>query len=226
MKVLNSVWTVEDNELRDTIATILKRVRNGKFALDLMPAAFARIKTYIEGGFVKGPSIDDLKATFQKGIKKAKPRTVYSNKFESTYSFMTSKIDADTKEIANEVLDFYKELGKEEFIRSFHDSLEKLWSEPLVMDEFVSSHYDLLNSLNANELFKRFKSAKNVERQRFAAFLQSRVEYACTAVPEENSFLKQFKLLSDDYLKNNDKPSTLRRYLLYINNFLGKYGVN
>ena len=138
MTTLNSVWTVEDKELRDTIATILRKVRNGAFSLDLMPAAFSRIKTYVTSGFVKDPSIDNLKMTFKKGIKKAKPRTVYSDKFESTYSFMTMKMDDDTKEIADEVFDFYKELGKEEYIKKFNLDFEKFWVEALDMNEYLS----------------------------------------------------------------------------------------
>lgn len=65
MTVLNSVWTVEDKDLRDTIATILRKVRGGTFSLDLMPAAFSRIKTYVTSGFVKEPSIENLKITFK-----------------------------------------------------------------------------------------------------------------------------------------------------------------
>ena len=224
MTILNSVWTVEDNVLRDTIATILRKVRSGEFSLDLMPAAFSRIKTYVTSGFVKDPSIENLKMTFKKGIKKAKPRTVYSDKFENTYSFMTMKVDDDTKEIADEVFDFYKGLGKEELIKKFNQDFEKLWVETLDMNEYVSSHYDLLNSLNSSDFFKKFKSAKNVDRQRIAAFIQSRVEYSHTAVPEESTFVKQLKTIVDDYIQANPKPSTLRRYCLYISDMLGKFG--
>ena len=224
MTTLNSVWTVEDKELRDTIATILRKVRNGAFSLDLMPAAFSRIKTYVTSGFVKDPSIDNLKMTFKKGIKKAKPRTVYSDKFESTYSFMTMKMDDDTKEIADEVFDFYKELGKEEYIKKFNLDFEKFWVEALDMNEYLSSHYDFLNSLNASDVFKKFKSAKNVDRQRFTVFIQSRVEYSHVAVPEESTFIKQFKAIVDDYLQANPKPSTLRKYCSYISDMLVKFG--
>ena len=224
MTTLNSVWTVEDKELRDTIATILRKVRNGAFSLDLMPAAFSRIKTYVTSGFVKDPSIDNLKMTFKKGIKKAKPRTVYSDKFESTYSFMTMKMDDDTKEIADEVFDFYKELGKEEYIKKFNQDFENLWVEALDMNEYVLSHYDLLNSLNASDVFKKFKSAKNVDRQRFTVFIQLRVEYSHVAVPEESTFVKQFKAIVDDYLQANSKPSTLRKYCSYISDMLVKFG--
>ena len=224
MTILNSVWTVEDKELRDVIATILKKVRSGMFSLDLMPAAFARIRTYVANGFIKGPSIENLKTTFKKGIKKAKPRTVYSDKYINTYSFMTSKVDDDTKEIANEVFNFYKELGKEVFVKSFLHDFDKLWEEAMDMNEYVTSHYDLLNSLNANDVFKKFKSAKNVDRQRIAAFFQSRVEYAYTTTTEEGAFIKQFKTIVDDYLHTNLKPSTLRRYCSYISDLLKKYG--
>lgn len=224
MTILNSVWTVEDKELRDTIAIILRKVRSGVFSLDLMPAAFSRIKTYVTSGFVKDPSIENLKMTFQKGIKKAKPRTVYSDKFESTYSFMTMKVDEDTKEIADEVFDFYKELGKEEYIKKFNQEFDKLWVESLDMNEYVSSRYGLLNSLNASDFFKKFKSAKNVDRQRITAFIQSRVEYSYTVVPEESTFIKQLKKIVDDYLHANPKPSTLRRYCSYISDMLEKLG--
>lgn len=224
MTTLNSVWTVEDKELRDTIATILRKVRNGAFSLDLMPAAFSRIKTYVTSGFVKDPSIDNLKMTFKKGIKKAKPRTIYSDKFESTYSFMTMKVDDDTKEIADEVFDFYKELGKEEYIKKFNQDFDNFWVEALDMNEYVSSHYDLLNSLNASDVFKKFKSAKNVDRQRFTVFIQSRVEYSHVAVTEESTFIKQFKAIVDAYLQANPKPSTLRKYCSYISDMLVKFG--
>lgn len=223
MTILNSVWTIEDKVLRDTIATILRKVRSGVFSLDLMPAAFSRIKTYVTSGFVKEPSIENLKMTFKKGIKKAKPRTVSSDKFESTYSFMTMKVDDDTKEIADEVFNFYKELGKEEYIKKFNQEFDKLWVEALDMNEYVSSHYDLLNSLNASDFFKKFKSAKNVDRQRIAAFIQSRVEFSYTAVPEESTFIKQLKTIVDDYLQANPQPSTLRRYCSYISDMLGKF---
>lgn len=224
MTILNSVWTVEDKELRDTIATILRKVRSGAFSLDLMPAAFSRIKTYVTSGFVKAPSIDNLKMTFKKGIKKAKPRTIYSDKFESTYSFMSMKVDDDTKEIADEVFNFYKELGREEYIKKFNQEFDKFWVVALDMNEYVSSRYDLLNSLNASDVFKKFKSAKNVDRQRIAAFIQSRVEYSYTAVPEESAFIKQLKTIVDDYLQANPKPSTLRRYCSYISDMLGRLG--
>ena len=224
MTILNSVWTVEDKELRDTIATILRKVRSGAFSLDLMPAAFSRIKTYVTSGFVKAPSIDNLKMTFKKGIKKAKPRTIYSDKFENTYSFMSMKVDDDTKEIADEVFNFYKELGREEYIKKFNQEFDKFWVVALDMNEYVSSRYDLLNSLNASDVFKKFKSAKNVDRQRIAAFIQSRVEYSYTAVPEESAFIKQLKTIVDDYLQANPKPSTLRRYCSYISDMLGRLG--
>ena len=92
------------------------------------------------------------------------------------------------------------------------------------MNEYVSSRYDLLNSLNASDVFKKFKSAKNVDRQRIAAFIQSRVEYSYTAVPEESAFIKQLKTIVDDYLQANPKPSTLRRYCSYISDMLGRLG--
>ena len=108
---------------------------------------------------------------------------------------MSISVDPDTKEIADEVFEFYKKLGKDSFIRSFHNSIEKLWGEQIDMYEFVKSRYDILNSLNAYDIFERFKAAKNVERQRFAAFLQSRVEHRNNEVKEELSFLKQLKNL-------------------------------
>lgn len=225
MTSLNDIWTIEDEELRATIEAIIEKVRNGEFALDLLPAAFARIKTYIEGGYVEGPSKEELKALFKNGIKRAKPRTVYSDDFESKYSMMSISVDPDTKEIADEVFEFYKKLGKDSFIRSFHNSIEKLWGEQIDMYEFVKSRYDILNSLNAYDIFERFKAAKNVERQRFAAFLQSRVEHRNNEVKEELSFLKQLKNLADDYIQNNNRPSMLRKYCLYISDMLTKYGI-
>ena len=93
------------------------------------------------------------------------------------------------------------------------------------MYEFVKSRYDILNSLNAYGIFERFKAAKNVERQRFAAFLQSRVEHRNNEVKEELSFLKQLKNLADDYIQNNNRPSMLRKYCLYISDMLTKYGI-
>lgn len=225
MSALNDIWTIEDEKLRDTIDIIIRKVKMGEFALDLMPAAFARIKTYIEGGFLEGPSVGELKTLFKKGVQKAKPRTVYSDDYENKYSMMSNSLEPDIKEIADEVLEFYKKLGKESFIRSFRDSLERLWTEQIDMNEFVTSRYDILNSLNAYDIFERFKAAKNVERQRFAAFLQSRVEYRGIASEKESAFLKKFKKLTDAYVRKNSTPSTLRKYCLYISEFLKKYNI-
>lgn len=150
---------------------------------------------------------------------------MYSDKFENSYSVVTMEMDEDTREIADDVFNFYKELGKEEFIKKFNLDFEKFLGEALDMNEYVSSHYDLLNSLNASDVFKKFKSAKNVDRQRIAAFIQSRVEYSYTAVPEESAFIKQLKAKVEDYIQSNSKPSSLRKYCLYISDMLSKLGL-
>lgn len=225
MTTLGSIWTIEDKELRDTIAIILRKVRAGNFALDLMPAAFSRIKAYIDNGFVQGPSLEALKLTFKKGIEKAKSHTTYMDKFESSYSIMTMRVDDDTREIADDVLDIYRSLGKEECIKSFKESVERLWIDQIDMHEYTNSQYDLLNSLDPDEVFGKFAAAKNVVRQWFVTFIQSRFEYAHKAVPMEDGFYRQFKVLCDDYVQKHERASMFKKYCSYVSEHLEKNGI-
>lgn len=224
LTTLNNVWVLDDQLLGDTVNALLEKARKGELSLDLYPAAFSSINTLIANNFLKGPDTAELNKIFNLGIRRAKPRTVYSDKFESEYHAMSFKLDKDSQAIADIVLQIYRELGEKEGIKIFQESLQRLWSEPLDMKDFSVSHYPLLASLKPVEVVKVFTAADNFGKQRFVMFLQTRVEYAYTAVPEEATFLTPFKALCEKHLQGAYKPSIMMKYMKYISDFLTRYG--
>ena len=224
LTTLNNVWVLDDQMLGDTVSALLEKARKGELSLDLYPAAFSKINKLIANDFLKGPDTEELTRIFNLGIKRAKPRTIYSDKFESEYHAMSLKLDKDSQAIADKVLQIYRELGEKEGIKFFQESLQRLWSEQLDMKDFSTSHYPLLASLEPEEVVKAFTTADNYGKQRFVMFLQSRVEYANTAVPKERQFLFPFKALCEKHLQKSNKPSIMKKYMKYISDFLTKYG--
>lgn len=223
LTTLNNVWVLDDQVLSETVKALLEKARKGELSLDLYPAAFSRVNTLIVNGFLKGPDTAELKNAFNLGIRRAKPRTVYSDKFENEYHVMPFQLDKDSQAIADTVLQIYRELGEKEGQKSFHETLERLWSEQLDMKEYTTSHYPLLASLDPGEVMRVFMSADNLAKQRFVTFLQTRVEYAYNEVPDEAKFLSPFKDLCEKHLQGTNKPSIMRKYMKYVSDFLAKY---
>ena len=223
LTTLNNVWVLDDQVLGETVKALLEKARKGELSLDLYPAAFARINTLIVNEFLKGPDTAELIKIFNLGIRRAKPRTVYSDKFENEYHVMTFQLDKDSQAIADTVLQIYRELGEKEGEKRFQETLQKLWTEQLDMKDYTTSHYHLLASLDPGEIMKAFTTADNCGKQRFVTFLQARVEYAYTAVQEEATFLTPFKVLCEKNFQATNKPSIMRKYMKYISDFLSKY---
>lgn len=223
LATLNNVWIIEDEILRNTLAQLIEKAKKGKLSLDLYPAAFTRINVLVSKGFVKGPSSEELTKLFMLGIKRAKARTSYSDKFENEYHSMCLGMDKQTLVIANEVLRIYKELGTKEVIELFNKQLNLLWMQLVDMKDFSSSRIPLLATLKPGAVLNKFLSVDNEAKQRFCTFIQARVEYSCTAVPEEAQFLTPFKALCEAELKKTTKPSIVKRYEEFLINIITTY---
>lgn len=223
LATLNNVWLLDDEQLKATVNQVQEKCRKGELSLDLYPAAFARVNSLISNGFLSGPDTAELTRIFNLGIKRAKKRTVYSEKFESEYYTMILNMDQPTQAIAKAVLDIYRNLGADETVKAFQTSLDQLWSQQVDMKDYSSSRIALLATLKPNNVYNSLLHADGAGRQRFVIFLQARVEYAYTAVPDDANFLTPFKNLCDNYLQNNSKPSIMRRYMSYMFELLKKY---
>lgn len=223
LAVLNNVWIIEDQTLEEALTQLIEKAKKGELSLDLYPAAFSRINVLITKGFIIGPSTDELTKIFMLGIKRAKPRTAYSDKFENGYQVMCLSMDIETKKIADEVLKIYRELEAAEKVKAFHEKFEMLWSQLVDMKDFSSSRIPLMASLKPNVVMKKFLSVDNAAKQRFLLFIQARLEYACTAVPEESKFFTAFKALCESELKKTSKPSIVKRYEEYMVDIITKY---
>ena len=165
LTTLNNVRVLNDQVLGETVKALLEKARKGELSLDLYPAAFARINTLIGNEFLKGPDTAELTKIFNLGIRRAKPRTVYSDKFENEYHVMTFQLDKDSQAIADTVLQIYRELGEKEGVKNFQETLQRLWTEQLDMKEYTTSHYPLLACLNPEEIMKAFTAADNSGKQ-------------------------------------------------------------
>lgn len=223
LATLNNVWLLDDEQLKETVNQVQEKARKGELSLDLYPAAFARINTLISNGFLSGPDTVELTRIFNMGIKRAKKRTVYSEKFETEYYTMIMNMDQPTQGIANAVLDIYRNLGADETIKAFQSSLGQLWSQQVDMKDYSSSRIALLKTLKPEAVYKSLLQADGAGKQRFVTFLQARVEYAYTAIPDEANFLTPFKSLCDNYVQTNCKSTIMKKYMSYILDLLNKY---
>lgn len=223
LRALNNVWILDDKELDEIITGLLNKAQSGDLSLGLYPSVFARINALISNGFIKGPDTEELLKKFNRGIKRAKPRTVYNEKFEQGYHLMSLNMDDETKQIADSVLQIYKNLGKDEAINQFQKSIALLWNQSIDMKEYTTSHYPLLASYKPKALLDDFINTSNAGRHRFYTFIQARIEYCSIAVPEETDFLKSFKNLCKAHVEKNEKPSILSKYLSSLIQILTQY---
>lgn len=197
---LNKFWDKEDQETKEIVDKIIKKVQAGEYASPYYPELYERLVTLRKLETINFPYDDtQLKLLFMEGLKKTGTASI--DDIETNFSAINEPT-SECLEIYNAVL--YKSETKER--EDFEDKISSIllnanrWNELYDCDGMGYSQY---NNIDPREFFRIFIDVPNSQKRLWLYSIERRKKNGKINADETN-FLKEIRVLCLQYIDNND----------------------
>ena len=204
---LNNFWYAEDQETKEIVDIIIKKVQSGEYASPYYPELYNRLVTLRKWELIDFPYDDiQLKLLFMEGLKKTEIASI--DDIETVFSAIMEPTQ-ECIEIYNEVRSRNESKESESFGKIVPLILlnAKRWNE---LYDYDSTNYSQYKNIPPKTFFDVFTNASNAQKRLWLESIERRKKNA-NVNSDEIGFLKEIRALSQEYVDNHDF-CTSRRY--------------